>query len=186
MSINLNASLLTLTAIMLSLSLSACGKNDTDKPKAQGSTPSQASQPAELIEKPETTAPEIIADTPPTETPVTDTLEPDMSTTEPGAAPASQQQARSNKLMLALAKKSGCLACHSVDRKVVGPAWNDVSARYKNKNGARMQLIEKISKGGKGNWTDITGGVPMPPYFPRVTRENIGKLVDFVLSLEAN
>ena len=84
---------------------------------------------------------------------------------------------------LKLAKQSGCLACHSIEKKVVGPAWKDVSAKYKGDPGARARLIEKVKKGGKGNWTTVTGGVPMPPYSPRVSDENIAKLVDFVLSL---
>lgn len=84
---------------------------------------------------------------------------------------------------LELAKKSGCLACHAVDKKVVGPAWNDVGAKYKGDAGARDALIAKVKAGGKGNWTDVTGGVPMPPYSPRVADADIEKLVDFVLSL---
>ena len=84
---------------------------------------------------------------------------------------------------LELAKQSGCLACHSIEKKVVGPAWKDVSAKYKGDAGARARLIEKVKKGGKGNWTSVTGGVPMPPYSPRVSDENIAKLVDFVLSI---
>lgn len=84
---------------------------------------------------------------------------------------------------LDLAKKSGCLACHSVDKKVVGPAWKDVGAKYKGDAGARANLIAKVKAGGKGNWTDVTGGVPMPPYSPRVADADIEKLVDFVLSL---
>jgi len=84
---------------------------------------------------------------------------------------------------LALAKKSGCLACHSVEKKVVGPAWKDVSTRYQGDEGARDKLIAKVKTGGKGNWTEVTGGVPMPPYSPRVADGDIEKLVDFVLSL---
>lgn len=80
---------------------------------------------------------------------------------------------------LDLAKKSGCLACHSVEKKVVGPAWKDVAAKYKGDAGAKATLIEKVKKGGKGNW----GAAPMPPYSPRVSDANIEKLVDFVLSL---
>lgn len=83
----------------------------------------------------------------------------------------------------ALAKKSGCFACHSIEHKVVGPAWMDVSKRYKGDAGARAALIEKVHKGGKGNWTDVTGGVPMPPYSPRVSDADIETLVDFVLGL---
>jgi cytochrome c len=84
---------------------------------------------------------------------------------------------------LDLAKKSGCLACHSVDNKVVGPAWKDVAAKYKGDGSARAALIDKVKKGGKGNWTSVTGGVPMPPYSPRVSDDNIEKLVDFILGL---
>ncbi len=82
-----------------------------------------------------------------------------------------------------LAKKSGCFACHSVDAKIVGPAWKDVAARYKSDADARAALIEKVKKGGKGNWTDVTGGVPMPPYSPRIADADIEKLVDFILTL---
>lgn len=84
---------------------------------------------------------------------------------------------------LELAKKSGCLACHSVEKKVVGPAWKDVAAKYKGDAGAKARLVKKVKTGGKGNWTKVTGGAPMPPYSPRVSDENIEKLVDFVLSL---
>ena len=80
---------------------------------------------------------------------------------------------------LDLAKKSGCLACHAVDKKVVGPAWKDVAARGTDK----ATLIEKVKKGGKGAWTDVTGGVPMPPYSPRVADADIEKLVDFIIGL---
>jgi len=84
---------------------------------------------------------------------------------------------------LELAKKSGCLACHSVDKKVVGPAWKDVAAKYKGNASAKADLVAKVKKGGKGNWTEVTGGAPMPPYSPRVADADIEKLVDFVLGL---
>ena len=80
---------------------------------------------------------------------------------------------------LALAKKSGCLACHSIEKKVVGPAWKDVSAKYKGDASMKAKLIDKVKKGGKGNW----GQVPMPPYSPRVADADIEKLVGFVLSI---
>lgn len=82
-----------------------------------------------------------------------------------------------------LAKKSGCTACHAIDHKVVGPAWADVAKRYKGDGSAKDKLISKVKSGGKGNWTAVTHGVPMPPYSPRVSDENIAKLVDFVLGL---
>ena len=80
---------------------------------------------------------------------------------------------------LDLAKKSGCLACHSVDKKIVGPAWKDVANKYKGDAGAKANLIGKVKSGGKGVW----GPAPMPPYSPRVSDANIEKLVTFVLSL---
>lgn len=85
---------------------------------------------------------------------------------------------------LGLAQSSGCMACHAVDTKVVGPAWKDVAARYKGQDGAREALIQKVKAGGAGNWTDVTGGMPMPPNSPRVSDADIATLVDFVLSLD--
>ena len=80
---------------------------------------------------------------------------------------------------LELAKKSGCLACHSVEKKVVGPAWRDVGKKYKGDAAAKARLVAKVKAGGKGVW----GPAPMPPYSPRVSDANIEKLVTFVLSL---
>ena len=79
----------------------------------------------------------------------------------------------------ALAKESGCLACHSIEQKRVGPAWNDVGAKYKGNADAKKVLVEWIHKGGTGRWKMGT----MPAYSPRVSDENIGKLADFILSL---
>jgi len=83
---------------------------------------------------------------------------------------------------IALAKKSGCFACHAIDKKVVGPSWKAVAERYKGKD-AKAELISKVKSGGKGSWTEVTRGVPMPPYSPRVSDANIEKLVDFILAL---
>ncbi len=80
---------------------------------------------------------------------------------------------------LALAKTSGCMACHSVEKKIVGPGWKEVAAKYKGEAGAKENLIGKVKNGGKGAW----GAAPMPPYSPRVSDENIEKLVDFILTL---
>ena len=82
----------------------------------------------------------------------------------------------------ALAKRSGCLKCHSVDMKVIGPAYRDVAMKYRSDPGARQTLIEKVTKGGKGNWTQITGGVPMPPHSNLLNQAEIAKLVDWILS----
>ncbi len=116
---------------------------------------------------------------------------------EPEAPPSPQPQAADGqptevttpsaddprKESLELARKSGCLACHSLDRKVVGPAWKDVAKRYAGDAQARSRLMDKVSKGGRGNWTEVVGNVAMPPYSPRVPAGDIETLVDFVLSL---
>ncbi|KAF1049139.1 c-type cytochrome [Xylophilus sp.] len=59
---------------------------------------------------------------------------------------------------LALAKAKQCMACHAVDRKLVGPSYKDVAARYAGQPGAADKLAAKILKGGAGVW----GPVPMP------------------------
>lgn len=56
-----------------------------------------------------------------------------------------------------LAKKSNCMACHAVDKKVVGPAYQEVAKKYKPADEAK--LVDKVMKGGSGTW----GTVPMPP-----------------------
>ncbi|WP_028453698.1 c-type cytochrome [Chitinilyticum aquatile] len=58
-----------------------------------------------------------------------------------------------------LAKSKACMACHTVDKKVVGPAYKDVAAKYKNDKGAVAKLATKIQKGGSGVW----GSMAMPP-----------------------
>jgi len=84
----------------------------------------------------------------------------------------------------ALAKASGCFACHSIERKVLGPAWKDVAAKYAgDKAAGKTHLLTKVAKGGKGVWADAGITAAMPPYSPRVSDENIEKLVDFILSL---
>jgi cytochrome c len=85
---------------------------------------------------------------------------------------------------MSLAKASGCTACHALDVKIVGPSWKDVAARYKGDPNARGMLIGKVRNGSRGVWTEVTGGVPMPPYSPRVSDADIEKLVDFILGLE--
>jgi cytochrome c len=85
---------------------------------------------------------------------------------------------------LEMARGHGCLACHAVDKKVIGPAWNEVAARYRGDAAARDALIGKVKSGGAGNWTAVTGGIPMPPNAPRVPDADIAELVDFILALE--
>lgn len=79
--------------------------------------------------------------------------------------------------VVALATKSGCLACHQVEVKVVGPAYKDVAAKYKGDAGALDMLVAKVKAGGSGVW----GPVPMPPN-PQVPEADIRTIVEWVLS----
>jgi len=76
----------------------------------------------------------------------------------------------------ALAKAKNCMACHAVDKKLVGPAYKDVAAKYKGDKAAVATLAAKIKTGGKGVW----GEVPMPPN--NVTPEEATKLATWVLA----
>lgn len=78
----------------------------------------------------------------------------------------------------ALAKKYNCTACHAIDKKLVGPAYKDVAAKYRGQNVA-AKLEQKVKKGGTGVW----GSVPMPPN-AAVPDPEIKKLVAWVLSLK--
>ncbi len=88
-----------------------------------------------------------------------------------------------------LAKKHNCTACHSIEKKVVGPAWADVSKKYKGAtkfeyNGKEFPLVEglimKVSKGGSGHW----GSMPMPANDATGKKQDdIKQLVEFVLGL---
>ncbi|HET7365115.1 MAG TPA: c-type cytochrome [Burkholderiales bacterium] len=76
-----------------------------------------------------------------------------------------------------LAKKYNCFACHAVDKKLVGPAYKDVAAKYRGDKQAEAKLFEKVKKGGQGVW----GQVPMPPN-SQVPDNDIKTLVKWVLS----
>lgn len=80
-----------------------------------------------------------------------------------------------------LATKSGCLACHAMDKKVIGPAYKDVAKRYAGDAKAEAMLINKVKVGGAGNWTKETGGMAMPAN-AHVSDADIKTLVKWVLS----
>ena len=96
-----------------------------------------------------------------------------------GAFVANQAQAADAKAAEALAQKSGCLACHGVEKKVVGPSYKDVATKYKGDKGAEAKLVAKVKAGGSGVW----GPVPMPANSPQVKDEDIKTIVQWVLSL---
>ena len=79
----------------------------------------------------------------------------------------------------ALATSKNCLACHAVDKKVVGPAYKDVAKKYVGQKDAADKLATKVMKGGSGVW----GPVPMPAN-PQVNDAEAKKLVAWILSLK--
>lgn len=77
----------------------------------------------------------------------------------------------------ALLKKHNCVACHQMDKKVVGPAYSEVAKKYKGQKDIAVKLAEKVKKGGQGAW----GPIPMPPN-PAVPDTDIKKMVDYILA----
>ena len=78
-----------------------------------------------------------------------------------------------------LFQASGCMACHSVDKKVLGPGLKDVAAKYRGNKNAEAELIQKVKAGSKGVWGDI----PMTPN-AHVKDEDIKTLVQWILSIK--
>jgi cytochrome c len=79
----------------------------------------------------------------------------------------------------ALLTKNGCTACHAIDKKIVGPAYQDVAAKYKGDAGAAAKLAAKVKAGGSGVW----GQVPMPPN-PAVSDADLKTIVAGILALK--
>ena len=93
-----------------------------------------------------------------------------------GLAAAGVASAQSGQELL---QKSGCTACHANDKKVVGPAYQEVAAKYKGDAGAAAKLVAKVKAGGSGVW----GPVPMPPN-PQVSDANLKTMVTYILAMK--
>jgi cytochrome c len=78
-----------------------------------------------------------------------------------------------------LAQKKNCMACHAVDKKLVGPAYKEVAAKYAGQKDAVDKLAAKVVKGGSGVW----GQVPMPAN-PQVTDAEAKQLVQWIMTLK--
>ena len=78
-----------------------------------------------------------------------------------------------------LAQKKNCLACHQTDKKLVGPAYKDVAAKYAGQKDAAAKLAEKIQKGGTGVW----GQIPMPAN-PQVNADEAKTLANWILTVK--
>ena len=74
--------------------------------------------------------------------------------------------------------KAGCTACHAKDKKIVGPAYKDVAAKYKGQDVA-AKLAEKVRKGGSGVW----GPIPMPPHAAdKISDADLKAAIDSILA----
>ena len=78
-----------------------------------------------------------------------------------------------------LAQKKNCMACHAVDKKVLGPSYKDVAAKYAGQKDAVDKLSAKVIKGGAGVW----GAVPMPAN-PQVSEAEAKQLVQWIMTLK--
>lgn len=78
-----------------------------------------------------------------------------------------------------LAQSSGCMTCHATDRKVIGPSYKDIAAKYRNDKGAEASLEKKVKAGGSGVW----GPTPMPPN-AHVKDEDIKAIVAWILAVK--
>ncbi len=77
---------------------------------------------------------------------------------------------------LALVDKNACLNCHAEGKKLVGPSFNDIAAKYKDRKDASAYLSEKLIKGSSGVW----GPVPMPA-MPQLAADDVKTMVNWVL-----
>ena len=93
------------------------------------------------------------------------------------AAPA--HAALDNAAAEAMMKKDGCAACHAVDKKIVGPAYVEVAAKYKGDKDAVAKLTKKVKDGSTGVW----GQIPMPPN-AAVPPADIKELVTWIMTLK--
>jgi cytochrome c len=94
-----------------------------------------------------------------------------------GMVLACSAQAADAEKAKGLAQSKNCLACHAIDKKLVGPAYTEVSKKYKGNKDAEAMLIKKVINGGGGVW----GTIPMPPN--PVKEDEAKVLVDWILSL---
>jgi cytochrome c len=78
-----------------------------------------------------------------------------------------------------LAQEKNCMACHAIDKKMVGPAYKEVAAKYAGQKDAVDKLAQKVIKGGSGVW----GPVPMPAN-AQVSEAEAKKLVTWILSMK--
>jgi cytochrome c len=159
------------------------GKVNVEAQAAEASAPTKKEAPAETAAAPEAAAPEAAApEAAAPEAAAPEAAAPEAAAPEAAASEAAPAEtaapAAAGGDQLALATTSGCMACHQVEVKVVGPAYKDVANKYRGDAAALDMLAAKVKAGGVGTW----GQIPMPPNV-QVSDENIRAIVTWVLSL---
>jgi len=75
--------------------------------------------------------------------------------------------------------RNGCFSCHRIKQRVIGPAYRDVAARYRNDLRAKDKLFKKVRSGGRGNW-----GKTYMPAQKRITKSDLEYVLDYILKLK--
>jgi cytochrome c len=77
-----------------------------------------------------------------------------------------------------LMEKSGCVSCHRIDQKLIGPSFKDIAIKYKSDRNALPYLLEKVRDGGEGVWGDM----PMPPNsVEKISDADLKSVIEWVL-----
>ena len=156
--------------------LAACGKEETAKP-----APSSASAPTAPTapSTPAPATPSAPAPTPSAAGSATPSAAPTAPAQPADSGASGATSALSDTAALDLLAKNACTACHAVDKKVIGPAYQEVAAKYRGQAGAEEKLVQKVKNGGSGVW----GPVPMPPN-PQVKDDDVRAMVRWILALK--
>ncbi len=96
-----------------------------------------------------------------------------------GAFAAPDLSAKESSAALELAKSNGCLSCHALDEKIVGPAYSKVAAKYGDDKDAAASLAQSIRNGSQGKW----GRIPMPSH-GTMSQDDINLLARWVLTIK--
>jgi cytochrome c len=100
-----------------------------------------------------------------------------MAATITVAAITAVQAAKADDAIPDLFRKNGCMACHAIDHKILGPSYKDISAKYQGNKDALALLMKKIKEGGSGVW----GTTKMQPH-PNISDTDLKTMVTWILA----
>ncbi len=182
-----------LLATLLAVALTACGKSDEPAPVAapapppavQPATPPQVTVAERVEQAAEATAEAAEEAADAATAAVAQAADAVEEAASAAVESATQTQGGTDVAPLSaveaenLAKAKNCMACHALDRKLVGPSYKEVAEKRAGEDGAVAILAEKIQKGGSG----VYGPVPMPPN-PQVNAQEAAQLAQWILSIQ--